>query len=536
MVSGIVCLLYAKFTQFCFVGAADDFVGVILGLPVSDHVYTLHMFIIQLWMVFLAEYRVYSRTMKLVNRTTLIALYCGGLLAGLGLVAGGVWLQGWVWGAVALVVIALSLRRHAAVAVPAVVVAGLVCGLLRGTDMQAQLGFFKEHEGKKVVLRGTVIDDAGYGDKGQRDMRLQNVQLEGRSPPGIVRVTSHTIHQPRRGDIVEVSGKLREGFGNYQAAIYFGQLQVVAVAKNPIDEFRHMFAAGIYSNMPDLQASLGLGVLMGVKTQLPEDLDAQLKTLALTHIVVASGYNLTVLIRVARRLFEKHSKFQTAVAGGGLMATFVVVTGFSASMTRAALVTGLSLWAWYYGRRIHPIVILLVAAAITAGINPMYIWGDLGWYLSFLAFAGVLLVAPLVTRLIYGEREPKTIGQIVIETCSAQLTTLPLTLAIFGNLTILGLLANVMIVPLIPLAMVLTLIAGVGAGFGAFAPFIALPATWLLTYITQLISILAAVPWAAVEVKISAVSMVGLYVAMLLAGILVWRKTKHDFMGKSVIE
>lgn len=474
--------------------------------------------------------------MKTVNRTTLIALYCGGLLAGLGLVAAGVLLYGVVWSVLGLVLVACSLRRRIVVAVPAVVVAGLVCGLLRGTEIQTQLSFFKGYEGKKVILRGVVIDDAGYGDKGQRDMRLQNVQLEGRSPPGVVRVTSHTLHQPRRGDVVEVTGKLREGFGSYQAAIYFGQLQVVAVAKNPIDEFRHIFAAGIYSNMPDLQASLGLGVLMGVKTQLPEDLDGQLKVLALTHIVVASGYNLTVLIRMARRLFEKRSKFQTVVAGGGLMATFVVVTGFSASMTRAALVTGLSLLAWYYGRRIHPVVILLVAAAITAGINPMYVWGDLGWYLSFLAFAGVLLVAPLITHLLYDNREPKTIGQIVIETFSAQLTTLPLTLAIFGNLTILGLLANVMVVPLIPLAMLLTLMAGMGAGLGAAAPFIALPAIWLLTYITQLIGLLAAVPWAAVQVKITAISMVGLYAAMVLAGILVWRKTRHDFMGKSVIE
>lgn len=492
-------------------------------------------------MAFLAERSIYSRPMtnwriRTARRTTLIALYCTGLLAGIGLVAAGFALHGYIWLGTVVALLLLASKRPLFIAVPVVVAAGLICGLLRGGDVQTQLGVYKEYQDKKVILRGTVIDDAGYGDKGQRDMRLQHVRLEGRSPPGVVRVTSHTMHQPRRGDIVEVSGKLREGFGNYHGAIYFGQLQVVSVAKNPIDEFRHMFAAGIYSNVPDLQASLGLGVLMGVKTQLPEDLDAQLKILALTHIVVASGYNLTVLIRMARRLFEKRSKFQTAIAGGGLMATFVVVTGFSASMTRAALVSGLSLLAWYYGRRIHPVVILLVAAAITAGINPMYVWGDLGWYLSFLAFAGVLLVAPLVARIIYGMREPKTIGQIIIETFSAQLTTLPLTLAIFGNLTILGFLANVMIVPLIPLAMLLTLVAGMGAGLGMIAPYIALPATWLLTYITQLISLLAAVPWAAVQVKISIATMVGLYAAMLLAGILIWRKTRHDFMGKSVIE
>lgn len=456
---------------------------------------------------------------------------------GLGLTQAGWKMSGAVWAVVSTALLLGCLGRIRSIAIPAAVLAGIVCGVWRGTDIQVGLQAYAPFLDQKVTITGTVIDDAGYGDKGQRDMRLRDVRIDGRGPPGVVRVTSHTMAQPRRGDAVQVTGKMREGFGNYQAAIYFGELSVISVNQNPAEELRRHFAAGVYSVMPDLQASLGLGVLMGIKTTLPEDLDGQLKLLALTHIVVASGYNLTVLMRLARRLFEKRSKFQTLVAGSSLMAAFVVVTGFSPSMTRAALVSGLSLLAWYYGRRVHPVVLLLFVAALTAGVNPLYLWNDLGWWLSFLAFAGVLIVGPLIEHRLFGEKRPKLIGALVLETCAAQITTLPLTLAIFGNLSILGLPANVLIVPLIPLAMLLTLIGGMAAAFlGPVAAYAAVPAVWLLTYVTSLISGLASVPWAATTVKIEPWMMIALYAVMVAVCIMLWRKTRHDFMGRSVIE
>lgn len=472
-----------------------------------------------------------------VHRTTLLAIYCGAALCGLGMAAVG-WRLGGVlctFATLALLVLVFTKRRW--VAIPAAVVAGLVFGVWRGGVVQGQLHDYQTYAGKKVQLTGTVIDDATYGDKGQRDMRLDHVYVDGRSPPGSVRVTAFTLLQPRRGDVVQVTGKLYDGFGNYQAAIYFGDLSVLHANQSPIEDLRHNFAAAVYSNMPDTQASLGLGILLGVKTQLPDTMNDQLKALSLTHIVVASGYNLTVLVRLARRLFERRSKFQTFAVSAGLMVCFVLVTGFSASMSRAALVTGLSLAAWYYGRRIHPVTILLLAAALTGLVNPLYVWSDLGWWLSFLSFAGVLLLAPLVQRRIFGDKQPKLAGQIVIETCAAQIMTIPLTLAVFGTFSVLGLVANILIVPLVPLGMLLTFVAGVAGSFaGVLAAYVALPATWLLTYITQAIGLLAAVPWASVNIKIDSVAMVVLYGLLLGAGMLLWRATRHDYLAKSVIE
>ena len=53
--------------------------------------------------------------------------------------------------------------------------------------------------------------------------------------------------------------------------------------------------------------------------------------------------------------------------------------------------SGLGLLAWYFGRVIRPSVLLLVSGAATGLVNPLYVWGDPGWYLSFLAFAGGVL-------------------------------------------------------------------------------------------------------------------------------------------------
>ncbi len=471
-----------------------------------------------------------------VRRTTLIAIFCSSFLAGLGLVQVGWRLFGWVWIVFGLGLLVVCLRKKQ-IAILLVAAAGIIFGVVRGTDIHTQLYFYQAHIGQKVTLIGTVIDDAQYGNKGQRDMRVHNVRFNGRGPPGAVRVTSFTLAQPRRGDTVQVTGKLYDGFGNYQAAVYFGELSILQVNTSPVEQLRHAFAASVYSNVPDPQASLGLGVLVGIKSQLPDSLNDQLKVLSLTHIVVASGYNLTVLVRLARRVFERRSKYQTALVGAMLMGSFVVVTGFSASMSRAALVSGLSLLAWYYGRRIHPVTLLVFAAALTAGINPLYVWSDIGWWLSFLAFTGVLILAPLLQHRLFGARPPRLIGQLVTETLAAQILTLPLLLAIFGTLPVLGLLANILVVPLIPLAMLCTFVAGIaGVCAGVFAPFIALPASWLLTYITQVVSVMAGVPWASVPFTVTAVGMVALYFGLAALCLMLWRKTKHDFLARSVIE
>lgn len=472
-----------------------------------------------------------------VRRTTLIAVGCACFLLGLGLVQFGASLHGWPWLAAALCLLVLCFKKKALIALPAVVAIGLILGLWRGTAMHDSLHAYEPFFNQKITLVGTVVEDPTYDDKGQLDFRLQSVTVDGQYLPGQVRVKTFSFIDAKRGDGVRASGKLQDGFGNYQAALYYATTETVVVNQNAIDTLRRQFAASVLSSVPEPQASLGLGFLVGLKSGLPDNLNDQLKLLGLTHIVVASGYNLTILVRLARRFFEKRSKYQTAIVSLGLMAGFVAVTGFSPSMSRAALVTGLALWAWYFGRRIHPALLLLFAASITTLINPLYLWSDVGWWLSFLAFAGVLLLAPLLQRRLFGENKPKLIGQIVIETISAQLLTLPLLLFVFGDFSVLALVANVLVVPLVPLAMLLTFVGGVvGLVSPVVGAVVSLPATWLLGFITEVVRLMSQVSWASVPLPIAWPVMIACYGALLGVGIVLWKRTKLRFVRTSIIE
>ncbi len=436
-----------------------------------------------------------------------------------------------------MLLLPLGLHKKLVIAAPVAITIGLVLGLWRGGEELMALSDYKTYMQQKVVLAGEVIEDPVYDDKGALDFRLQNVEVSGDKLPGQVRIKTFSFADIRRGDSVTASGKLVDGFGPYQAAIYFASAEVTHKNQNIIEILRRDFSASVLSSVPDPQASLGLGFLVGLKSGLPDDLNNQMKALGLTHIVVASGYNLTILVRLARRFFARISKFQTASASACLMAGFVAVTGFSPSMSRAALVTGLAIWAWYYGRRIHPVTLLLLAAAITAVANPLFLWNDIGWWLSFLAFGGVMVLAPLLQKRLFGESKPKLIGQIVLETVCAQLLTLPLILFVFGNFSVLALLANVLVVPLVPIAMLFTFLGGLaGLITPSLAGLVAVPATVILSFITEVVRLMAQIQWATVPLAIALPVMLGLYLLILAAGGLTYKRTKFSFLRVSVVE
>jgi competence protein ComEC len=245
----------------------------------------------------------------------------------------------------------------------------------------------------------------------------------------------------------------------------------------------------------------------------------------LTHIVAVSGYNLMIIVAVVKRLLHKRSKYQAALTITGLVVLFIILVGTSASIIRAALVCLLSLAAWYYGRQFRPHVIILLTAAVTAAWNPVYVWSDIGWWLSFLAFAGILLLAPLVQNRWGEPRKLKLLLTTLLETSAAQIMTLPLIMFIFGRLSLIGLLANLVIVPVVPLAMLWATVAGLSSlAVPSLAGWVAWPARLTLDYIVGTIQSLAAVPDAAVNQPITWWQMAGFYGLLTTIMFILWRK------------
>jgi competence protein ComEC len=194
-------------------------------------------------------------------------------------------------------------------------------------------------------------------------------------------------------------------------------------------------------------------------------------------------------------MLGNRSKVLSTAIAVALIFGFLLIAGTSASIVRAAVISLLGLSAWYYGRTVRPLLLILLAAAGTTYANPVYLWADISWYLSFLAFFGIMVLGPLVTHKLYGAKEPPMLMAIVIESLCAEVMTLPLILYIFGQMSLVSLLANMLVVALIPLAMLLSLIAGLaGMLVGNFAGWFAWPARLLLTYMLDVVNILSRIP------------------------------------------
>lgn len=434
----------------------------------------------------------------------------------------------------ALVCLAIAFFSRKKAAVVLVLMAGLSIGLLRSSQLHQGLVQYGPYVGKVVTIQAVVAEDAAYSPEGEQRLRLKQIYIGDLQLPGTVWISTDSREQIKRGDRLIVSGRIAEGFGGNTAAIYRARIDDVVSRPNAdvARQARDKFSSGVYESMSDQEANLGLGLLTGQKTNLPEELVNALRALGLTHIIVASGYNLTILVRLSRRVFSRVSRYLALFASGSLIAGFTLVTGFSPSMSRAALVAGLTLLAWYYGRRVHPLVLLPIAAAVTAFINPSYVRGDVGWYLSFASFAGVLVLAPLLERYFWApESKPHLFRSVAIETFSAQLFTLPITLLIFGQFSLLALPANLLVLPLIPLAMLLTLIAGLG---GLIIPslgsFVGWPAATLLRIIEDIARWGAGLPWSKGDLSTNANFVFAAYALIAIVSVYLWRRTCLDFL------
>lgn len=476
-----------------------------------------------------------------VHPTWHFTVFCGGVLAGLGLsVLPGLEVfhsYAWLWLSVLLIGFAVWKRWRWLLVLA--LAAGVLVGLARGTVDGAERAAYARIIGKQIELTGRVAEDPDVGKRGDTLLRLADVKLGGMTLPGQVWVSSAEKNAIQRSDIVTVKAMAQDGFGSFGISMYHAQIVKVErpspgdVALAARDDFGEKVRLGI----DEPSASLGMGYLAGQRRSLPPDLDEALRLAGLTHIVVASGYNLTILVRGMKRLFEKRSRYLTVFLSLLLVGSFVAVTGASPSMTRAGLIALLALAAWYFGRKFHPVTLLLFAAAVTGLIDPSYVWGNLGWQLSFAAFAGVMILAPLLQAYFFGAKKPGAIRQILGETISAQIVTAPLILMAFGALSNVAVIANLLVLPLVPLAMLLTFATGlVGYILPALSHIAGLPAQWLLDYMVWVTQATAGVSWAQTELAFPTWALVASY-GLIIAGC--WwmqRATKYRLRETSVIE
>ncbi|MGH7238262.1 MAG: ComEC/Rec2 family competence protein, partial [Candidatus Saccharimonadales bacterium] len=199
---------------------------------------------------------------------------------------------------------------------------------------------------------------------------------------------------------------------------------------------------------------------------------------------------------------------------------------------------GLSLAAWYYGRRLHPLVLLPVAAAITALIDPTFVAANIGWMLTFIAYGGLILLAPLLKQFFWKGKKSGLLCQIFVDTLSVQIVTMPLLAFAFQQYSIYGLPANLLVLPLMPLTMLAIAVAGLAGmilPLGA-AHIIGWPAAELLQYTDKITTSLATAPGANYAASLKLPLVILAYAVIIAVIYALHRQTHFDYAQENLVE
>lgn len=278
-------------------------------------------------------------------------------------------------------------------------------------------------------------------------------------------------------------------------------------------QVRDLMQEGVQRSVPEPAGAYLNGILLGVRDDIPADLEESFSRTGTTHVLAISGYNVAIIaegfLLLCLRITQRKKAVWIAIVG---IAAFALLTGAEASVVRAAIMGSLILIAQAWGRKVNVLMLVLLAAAAMTMVNPYLIRHDVGFQLSFAAVLGLVYLSPLLERFWRAPGSLKEGWYIATATVAANTATLPLILYHFGTLPIYSLPANMMILPVVPFAMawgafasLVSLIAPVASGI------IGIPAWALATWQLSVVRVFGDLPGATVDIHLPFVAVVIAY-------------------------
>ncbi len=377
----------------------------------------------------------------------------------------------------------------------------------------------------RVQYEGVVVSDPDVREKNQR---IALSVEKGSEEVGVLAVMPLSA-DVRVGDRVRVYGTLSlphafetDGgrtfrYDKYLQArgvrflIQYGSIYTVEPAPwysvpAALARIKHVFLDGLNRALPNPDAALAGGIVIGGKEGLGAELKEAFTRSGLVQIIVLSGYNVMIVAEwimafFAFLLMPRRLQF---FAGGAALLLFVGIAGISATAVRAAIMAVIALYARATGKSYAASRALLFTVLLMLMWNPLYLVFDPGFGLSVAATAGIIWLAPIfearMTRLWPFWKN------VVATTLAAQISVLPLLLYDIGLFSLVALPANLLVNPLVPLAMAWSVIAGVvGMTVGPFFPVIVTIVGYPVFIITRYFIFIAekssALPFAAFTIE-----------------------------------
>ncbi len=436
---------------------------------------------------------------------------------------------------------------------PALALVALALGGLRfnGAVLNETLSAYNDLGG--LTIEG-VIDEAPQLSDSSLQLRIsvETVERGGERLPvtgrAIVRAPVDT--DVRAGDRVRATGLLGAArligdldYGEYLARSGISSLMRDASVevighdesdglRAALDNLRAALTAAISDGLPQPQSGLLIAILLGDESGITPATANAFAVTGTAHLVAISGFNMLVVSTAVQTILlrMRAPRKWAALVSVGVIVLYTLLVGASPAVLRAALMSSLLVIGQSLRRRTFIASSLAFAVLIITALNPAALW-DVGFQLSFVAALGIAMLSGPIAHaadtaaqrwLPTPLRTPaqRYISPPLGTTLAAQLAVMPLIALVFGRISLISPLVNLLVGPVQP-ALLLT---GAGAALLALLPFIPpvvfLPAFVFLSYTLTTVEAFARLPWAEVAFYPGAGAVALFYVFFIAGGIL----------------
>lgn len=370
--------------------------------------------------------------------------------------------------------------------------------------------------GETVTITGLVVREP--------DVRAGATLLTVQTTDTRVLVRTDRYSDVLYGDTVAVTGKLEqpeafvtdlgrefdyEGYLHARGVTHtmsFVTPTVIAVGEAGVlarlYQLKAYFLSRLALVLPEPEVGLGAGLLLGVQSALGADIEEAFRTAGIIHIVVLSGYNIMLVVAFVMYVFAYFLPFRARlICGIGAVIVFALLVGYSPSVLRASLMAILFLLSSLLARPYLILRMLVLAGILMVMWNPYILRYDIGFQLSFMATLGLILVAPRLELLFSAVATKFSMRTFLVATIATQIAVAPLLLYHIGEWSLVAIPVNLLVLPMVPVAMLLTFLTGLVALVSApLATPLAFCAQLSLMLIIGIAQVASAIPFAAVSI------------------------------------
>lgn len=270
----------------------------------------------------------------------------------------------------------------------------------------------------------------------------------------------------RAGDIVSVKGKFRHytslkfedfDYGRYlKSNGYEGTLDVKSYEKisnnlfySKIFEFKHNISKTINYLYKDKSEFIN-SILIGEKEGIDKNQKEIFSKTGVSHVLALSGLHVSILITIIGYSVGGINNFYKLILGGAILLIYSIMVGQSPSIVRAIVCSLIAYLAVFIQEKVDGISSLSFIGSILVIRNP-YIIYNVSFQLSFLATLSIIYF--------YGYINERIKFKLISLTISANILTIPLVCYHFGNISLIAVISNIVVVPFLSIVIYISILS-----------------------------------------------------------------------------